>query len=317
MKRNISILFGLCCLIVMGGARVNGQAKAIDFSSISKAEIELLLADVAETNPKVVKQLAEDPAMKKKQIEDLRELLAFASQAQRDGLAADPINKQELENIYAETVAVNYDREIHKGKAKMPAFGFITKDRVNAFWAEKETPGQRTHEAEFNDFLNAKIAILRTSSPDMKNREITKEEKDQSRDVFAKIRIYKAEYDQKAKAGTLPKLLVDKANLQVKLQQAQFLARLCSEKIAERSKATDADISKYIAAHPDDLTASELPARDFARNKIEEDNEKRLTAEIVAANNIQVPDDFTVPVVPTTTVKKEPVPSKKPVTKRP
>lgn len=315
MKRSISILIGLGCLIAIGGARVNGQAKAIDFSSISRAEIELLLADVAETNPTVVKQLAEDPAMKKKQIADLRELLAFASQAQRDGLAADPINKQELENIYAETLAVNYDREINKGKAKMPAFGFITKDQVKAYWAEKETAGQRTHETEFNDFLNAKIALLRTSSPDMKDREISKEEKDQSRDVFAKIRIYKAAYEQKAKAGTLPKPLIDKTNLSVKLQQAQFLARLCSEKIAERSKATDADISKYIAANP--TTASELPARDYARNKIEEDNEKRLTAEIVAANNIQVADDFTVPVVSPTTVKKEPVPSKRPVTKRP
>ena len=317
MKRNISILVGLCCLIAIGGSRVNGQAKAIDFSSISRAEIELLLADVAETNPKVVKQLAEDPAMKKKQIEDLRELLAFASQAQRDGLAADPINKQELENIYAETLAVNYDREINKGKAKMPAFGFITKDQVKAYWAAKETAGQRTHEAEFNDFLNAKIVILRTSSPDLKDREISKEEKDQSRDVFARIRIYRAEYDQKAKAGTLPKPLIDKANLQVKLQQTQFLARLCSEKITERSKATEADIAKYIAAHPDDLTSSELPARDYARNKIEKDNEERLTAEIVAANNIQVPDDFTVPVVPPKTVKKEPVPPKKPGTKRP
>ena len=317
MRRNISILIGLCCLIAIGGDRVNGQAKAVDFSSISRAEIELLLADVAETNPKIVKQLAEDPAMKTKQIEDLRVLLAFASQALRDSLAADPINKQELENIYAETVAVSYDREKNKRKAAKPPFGFITKDQVKAYWAEKETAGQRSHEAEFNDFLNAKIALLRTSSPDMKDREISKVEKDQSRDVFAKIRIYKAEYDQKEKAGTLPKLFIDKTYLKVKLQQAQFLARLCSEKIAERSKATDADISKYIAAHPNDTTASELPARDYARNKIEEDNEKRLTAEIVAANNIQVADDFTVPVMSPTTVKKEPVPSKRPVTKRP
>lgn len=439
MKRNISILICLCCLLAISSARGFGQPKATDYSSISKAEIEMLLADVGKTNPKVLQRLAEDPEMKKKQIEDLRQLLAFASQAQRDGLASGPINKQELENIYAEILAVNYDREINKDKGPMPAFGFITDDQVKAYWAEKETAGQRTHEAEFNDFLNAKIAILRTSSPDMKDREISDDEKEQSRDIFAKTRIYRAEYESKLKAGELSRAFIDKANLQVKLQQAQFLSRLYSEKIIERTTATEADIAKYIAAHPeldtakkkakaqgildrvkaggnfavlanqfsddpgnegpggkgngglykdvpqgrmvvpfetaalalrpgqisaelvetdfgfhiiklerklaakvkggedetydvrhilistgvknpDDPAARETPVKEFVRNKLEKDNEKRLTAEIIAANNIQVPDDFTVPVVVAErpkTVDKEPVTPKRPVKKRP
>jgi hypothetical protein len=40
-------------------------------------------------------------------------------------------------------------------------------------------------------------------------------------------------------------------NLQVKLQQAQFLARLYSEKAAEKVKVTDEEVAQYIAEHPE------------------------------------------------------------------
>jgi len=418
--------------LVVWKKQVGGESTT-SFNSISKAEIELLLADVAKSNPMVLKRLAEDPEQKKKQIENLKQLLAFASQAQRDGLAADPSNRQELDSIRAEIIAVNYDREINKDKGPMPAFGFITEDQVKAYWAEDEQPKagpsfmerlglggpteNRTHEAEFNDFLNAKIEILKASSPEMKDREISDEEKTQARDIFAKIRIYKAEYEQKAKAGEISKEFVDRVNLQAKLQQAQFLARLYSEKVTEQTKVTDEDVAKYIAEHPeldpaqkrqkaqgildrakagedfaalanefsedpgnkgpdgvaqgglykdvpkgrmvapfeaaalalqpgeiapelvetdfgfhivkldrkleekekdgkkeetydvrhilistgvkdpDNPTAREAPVKDYVRNKLETEKEKKLLDEIVASNNIQVPDDFAIPEV--------------------
>lgn len=407
------------------------------FNAISKAEIEMLLADVAKTNPAVLKRLREDPEMKKQQVENLKQLLAFASQAQRDGLTAEPTNRQELDSIRAEILAVNYDREINKDKGPMPPFGFITEEQVKEYWgqdgkqpAEKGwfenlkakiglagTAESRTHEAEFNDFLNAKIAVLKASTPEMKDREISEEEKTQARDIFAKIRIYKAEYDKKAAAGELSKEFVDRANLQVKLQQAQFLARLFAEKITEKTKVTDEEVAKYIADHPeldpavkrtkaqgildrakagedfaalaneftedpgnkapdgtsqggiykdvpkgqmvapfeaaalalqpgqvapelvetdygfhiiklerklepkdvngkkeetydarhilistgfkdpDNPTAREAPVKDYVRNKLETEKEKKLIDEIVASNNVQVPADFTVPEV--------------------
>ena len=426
--------------LVIWKKKAGGGAES--FNSISRVEIELLLADVAKTNPMILKRLKEDPEMKKQQIENLKQLLAFASQAQREGMAADPANQQELANIRAEIIAVNYDKEINKDKGPMPAFGFITDDQVKAYWGEDEqpkTPGfwdkiglggsaeQRTHEAEFNDFLNTKIAILKQGNPEMKDREITDEEKTQARDIFAKIRIYKAEYDQKFAAGQLSKDFIDKTNLQVKLQQAQFLARLYSEKVADKVKVTDDDINQYIAQHPeldpaqkraqaqeildkakagedfaalanqysqdpgnkgpdgtpqgglykdvpkgrmvapfeqaalalepgqiapdlvesdfgfhiiklerklgpsptqgkdqkgappqgdtydvrhilistgvkdpdkgDSPTNREMPVKDYVRNKLEEEKEKKLIEDIVAQNNVQVPDDFTVPEV--------------------
>lgn len=247
--------------LVVWKNKVGSHAEAAAFNSISKAEIEALLADVAKSNPAILKRLNDDPEMKKTQLENLKQLLAFASQAQKEGLGQDATGKQELENIRAEILAVNYDRENNKDKGPMPAFGFISEDQVKAYWDEDNQPkpakgffdapaDPRTHEQEFNDFLNAKVEVMKAGNPDM-NREITDEEKTQARDVFAKMRIYKAEYEKKAASGELSKEFVEKANLQVKLQQAQFLARLYSEKIADKMKVTDEEIAKYVTDHPE------------------------------------------------------------------
>jgi len=264
----ILVIVAIGAGLVVWKNKVGGQAGTESFNSISREEIEMLLADVAKSNPAILKKLAEDPEMKKSQIENLKQLLAFASQAQKEGLTADPTNRQELQNIKAEITAVNYDREINKDKGPMPPFGFITEDMVNQYWGQDGQPAAdkgflekiglggeaaetRSHETEFNDFLNAKVALLKASSPEMKDREISEEEKTQAKDVFAKIRIYKAEYDTKVAAGELPKEFIAKVNLQVKLQQAQFLARIYSETIAEKMKVTDEEIAQYIAAHPE------------------------------------------------------------------
>ena len=282
MKRRTSIFFGLICLIAIAAVSASSQAKVESFNSISRQEIELLLADVAKTNPAIVKKLADDPKMKRKQIEDLKQLLAFASQALADGMASDTTNRQEMDNIRAEIIAVNYDKEINKGKAAMPPFGYVTDGQVASYW------GGHDHEAEFQRFLDAKVTILRASDPQMKDRQISEDEKTQARDIFAKIRISNAEYERRLSAGTLTKEFVDKTNLQVKLQQAQFLARLYSDKVSDQTKVSHIEVAAYIRTHRG------LTKKD-ARSKLENDKEKRLVDEIVKNNNIQVPDDFTVP----------------------
>ncbi|MGD9630449.1 MAG: peptidylprolyl isomerase [Pyrinomonadaceae bacterium] len=235
------------------------------FSSITKEEVELLLADVAKVNPMVLKRFKEDPEMKKEQLNNLKELLAFASEAQKEGLANESPNKEELQNIRAEVIAVTYDKEINKDKGPMPPFGFITEDQIKAFWGEGEQPakgwfenfkdkiglGAKDRELEFNKFLDSKVAILKRDNPQMKDREISEEERAQAREFFAKIAIYNDEYKAKVDAGEIPQAVQDKINLQVKLQQAQFLARLYSDKLAEKAKVTDEEVAKYISEHPE------------------------------------------------------------------
>ena len=261
-------------ILAIGAGLVIWKKKAgheQSYSSISKHEIELLLADVAAKNPMGVKRLAEDPELKKKQLESLKQLMAFAVAAQREGYASEPTNHQELENIRAQIEASTYDQEINKDKGPMPPFGFITEDQVNQFWAEDQNaPAGKgffaniadkiglggdseslSHEAEFNKFLESKIALLKANNPEMAEREVSDEEKTQAKDFFAKIKIYQREYENKVKEKQLSQDFIEKTNLQVKLQQAQFLARIYSEKIAEKVKATDQEIADYIAQHPE------------------------------------------------------------------
>ncbi|MEO7673353.1 MAG: peptidylprolyl isomerase [Pyrinomonadaceae bacterium] len=270
------VILGIGAGLVVWKNKVGGTSHAAgSYNSISKAEVEMLLGDLAKVNPMALKRFAQDPEMKKQQLESLKQLLAFASQAQKDGLTNDPINRQELENIRAEVVAVNYDKEINKDKGPMPPFGFISEDQVNAFWGQAAQPaekgffaslkdkvglGEENREAAFQSFLDSKVAILKAGNPQAKDREISEEEKTQARDFFAKIEIYENEFDDKAGSGELSKEFVEKVNLQVKLQQANFLAKLFSEKSAEKAKVTDEDVAKYISEHPE-LSSTEKRAK--------------------------------------------------------
>ena len=251
---------------------------ATDFSSISKAEIEMLLADVAKVNPAAIKRLGENPELKKEQLENLKQLLSLASAAKKEGLTNVPTNHQELQNIRAEVVAVNYDKAINGDKGPMPAFGFITEDQIKQFWGEGDAAatgtmasikdklglGKPDRETAFNAFLNTKVELLKASNPSMKDREISDEEKTQARDFYAKIQIYQDEFDRKAASGELDKAVVDRANLQVKLQQAQFLARVYSESLKDKLKVTDEEVDKYIAEHPEfDTTAKKAKAQEI------------------------------------------------------
>lgn len=258
------VILGIGAGLVFWKSKVGGHAGG-SYNSISKQEIEVLLGDVAKNNPMALKRLAEDPDMKKQQLDSLKQLLAFASEAQREGLTNEKTNKNELENIAHEVVAVNYDREMNKDKGPMPPFGFITEDQVKQFWGEGEQPpagwwqsfknkiglGKKDSELAFTKFLETKLALLGESNPQMKDKQITDEERTQARDFFAKIQIYHDEYETKLNNGAISKELQHKVELQTKLQQAQFLARIYSGKMAERLKVTDEEVAKYIADHPE------------------------------------------------------------------
>jgi len=259
----------LLVIIAIGAGLVFWKSKvaghSISYNSISKEEMELLLSDVAKTNPIALKRLAEDPEMKKQQLDSFKQLLAFASEAQRTGIANEKTNRSELENIRKEVVAVNYDREMNKDKGPMPPFAFIGEDQVKAFWGEGEQPpagwwdsfknriglGRKDHELEFEKFLETKLALLAESNPKMKDRQVTDDERQQAREFFAKIEIYSNEYETKLAKGEIAAELQKRIDLQTKLQQAQFLARLFAGKMSEQLKVSDEEVAKYIAEHPE------------------------------------------------------------------
>jgi hypothetical protein len=55
---------------------------------------------------------------------------------------------------------------------------------------------------------------------------------------------------------------------------------------------------------PDNPTAREVPVKDYVRNKLETEKEKKVIDDIVAKNNVSVPEDFTVPQVSDEDIQK-------------
>ncbi|HSK70979.1 MAG TPA: peptidylprolyl isomerase [Pyrinomonadaceae bacterium] len=248
---------------------VGGHRRIIE--NISKEEMELLLKDIQ--NPMLMKRLAEDPAMKKELANNVKELFAVAAQAEHDGLTADVNIKRELDNIEKEILATNYDKQINADKGSMPQFGFIGEDRVKAFWdATDVQPGfldriglgdnsAAAREKAFQNFIKSKLKLAQASG--MPPRDLTEEEQQQAREYFAKTRIYSREAFEKR--GELGDEFWRKVDLQTKLQKAQFLARMYSQKgLAEKVKVTDEEIKKYIEAHP------ELAGKEEKRGKAQE-----------------------------------------------
>lgn len=235
-------------IVLIGAVQLaDGQVSLSTFSGISEKEIKLLLLDVAVDNPKAFRELATNPAQRKQQLENLRQLFAFASQAKKDGLADDSMNKQELEYVRSEVIAVNYDKELNKNKGSTSPFRFISDARVAAFWSAASTA--KVREEEFEEFLYSKTALLKVGNPRIGNRSVSNEEKAQARDFFAKIKIYESEY--KTRKAKFTQEFRDKVDLKVKLQQAQFLARLYAEVAAPRIVVTDEEVGDYISGHPE------------------------------------------------------------------
>ena len=241
MNKTLTISF----LFLLGYSLVFIPTKTVAqngcFSGISKTEMELLLKDA---NPLMLKRLAEDAEMKKAQIRNLKELLATACQAVKEGFAEQYNAKQELENIEIEITAVNYDREINKGNDAALPFGKISKTQIDEFYADKNNV------SAFESFLKYKLELTTESGQIEKDRQISKDEIEQAKQYFAKTRIYYTESQKKA--DSLSKEFWDKTAISVKLQKASFLSRIYSEKVLrEKAKVTDAEIQNYIAAHPE------------------------------------------------------------------
>ncbi|MBA3631555.1 MAG: peptidylprolyl isomerase [Acidobacteria bacterium] len=235
----IAVILAIGAGLVFWKMKVGTHGESLN--RVTAEDMQIILKDA---NPMQLKALAESPEQKKKISENIAQLLAVASQARKDGLADEPIVKQELENIRAVVTASIYDQEINKDKGPMPQFGYISEDQVKEFWNDT------SHEAEFQKFIDSKLTLARESGKFPKDKELTEEELKQAKDDFAKIMIYAEE--AKEKGRDLGEDFNREVELQVKLQQAQFLAGRYAQKVlADKVKVTDEDVAKYIAEHPE------------------------------------------------------------------
>lgn len=207
-------------------------------AKIAKEDIEVLLKGV---NPMLVKRLAENPALRKQQLENLHQLTAIALQALRENDFVDDGMLIELDDIRAESIARTYDQTINTGKGP---FSLISEDRVDAFYAEP------ANQARFSQFLKSKTDQAKKEGRLPADKPVSEDLIRQAKDVYAKIRIYEKEAEEKGPA--LGDEYQRKADISVRLQQSQYLSGIYSKTvIAEKTKVFEADIDAYLNEHPE------------------------------------------------------------------
>lgn len=245
----IAVILAIGVGLVFWKVKVGGHG-GDSLNRVTKEDMALILKDA---NPMQLKQLADSPDAKKKIAENIKQLLAVASQARKEGMADDPNVKHELESTRSIVTATLYDKEIHKDKGEMPPFSFITEDQV------KEYQGKPEFNTGFQEFLDSKIALAKESGRFPADKELSEEEIKGAKDDYAKIKIYEEEAE--SKKGELGDTFTRNLDLQIKLQQAQFLAsRYAQKTLVEKVKVTDDDVKNYIASHPE-LNPAEKKAK--------------------------------------------------------
>lgn len=268
----IAIILAIGAGLVFWKTKVGGGHHGDEaLNRVTKEDMSLLLADA---NPMQLQQLAANPEAKKKIADNIKQLLAVASQARKEGLANDPNIRRELDSTRAIVTASLYDQKINKDKGEMPPFGFITEDQVKEFWGEDPAPEptgfqsamskiglgsffdnvNRRRQIEFQEFLDSKIALAKESGRFPADKTLTEDEIKQAKGDYAKIKIYEEEAEGKKKE--LGEEFERNVELQIKLQQAQFLAsRYANKVLVEKTKVTDDDVKKYVSEHPEYSTA--------------------------------------------------------------
>lgn len=223
------------------GGHGGGHSNNAPLTKLTKEDMQILLKDA---NPMVLKQLSENPELKQKQVDSIKEFLAVASQARKEGLANDPEVKKELEDIETQIVALNYDKEKNKDKGQMPPFSLISDDEVKAYY---EKPGKQ---AQFDAFIKDKVDQAKKEGRIPQDQQPTEEQINEARDYFGKVHIY--EDEAKEKSNTFGEEYNRRVDLQVRLQQAQLLSKIYIEKtLTDKVKVTDEEVAQYVSTHPE------------------------------------------------------------------
>ena len=233
----------------------------IPASGLSKQEVELFVKDL---NPMQISTLAQN---KKQLTDELRNVMAVAREAHREGVTSKPEVQRELEYIERAITATNYDQALTSGEdtpgVPRQPFGDVTEEQVEDYWSGKGEEGvtKESREQEFKEFIDGKIALQKATGQMPEDQPTPSEEelkpiKDNYARTIITFRAAEKKYasipsmkgDEKKKWDEVKR----KSDLQVKLQQSQFLAAYYAQTdLNDKVEPTEEEIKKYLADNPE------------------------------------------------------------------
>ena len=222
-------LIAAAVALVFAGGLIFWQIKARNVGPVELTPEDMAL--IAEDQPAQMRaRLAVDEAARKDFAQDVRRLLAVAEEAQAHGVDKAPDMKRQLEFQKASVIAQFYfEQQGETGPT-------ITDAEVDEFFK------QPINQNKFDQI----IADAKSKDPQLASQEIPEEQLKMLKQRLG--RIYIAE--SKAVAQGLDKK--PQVRLQMMLQHARVLAqKYAVDKLQEKMKATDEEVTKYLAAHPE------------------------------------------------------------------
>lgn len=217
--------------VVFSAGLIAWQVKARRTEAVNLSSEDM--AAIAEDQPAQFRsRLASDEASRKDFAENLRSLLAVAEEARAKGVAGRPEMKRQLDLVRAVVIAESY---IKSQGPDQPAAN-ATEQEVEEFFKDP------VNAAKFDQF----ISDAKAKNPQLASGQIPEEQIKQVRGQLGQVMIG----ERKGIAAGVDKQR--KVQLQIMLEHARLLAQTyAQEQLAEKMKATDAEIDDYIAKHPD------------------------------------------------------------------
>jgi parvulin-like peptidyl-prolyl isomerase len=203
--------------------------------NLSALDLSLLIEELG-LPPQARAQLAADEESRKEFASDIHEMFAVAEEARGAGLAERPDTNFQLELARSFVIARRYSKMRQDAGATSPE-QVASKEEIAAFIKE---PGQ---ERKFQEFLQD---FLKNRPPAEQGNVLTNEERENMRQRWANVMV-------SARKGLAAG--VDKEHttqVMLKYQHARLLAgAYFKEVLSARTKASDAEIAAYLAAHPE------------------------------------------------------------------
>lgn len=256
--QNALLIFALAGVLLSSSCTQNAKSPGSQPGAASTAAVAATLTTVTADDattiikglpPQTQQAVAGSPEQIRTFLDNLKELLAVAAEARKNGVADDPDNKTQLDFIAANTIASGFDQQNRKPES--PAFADVTPEQIESYYA------QSGNEAKFNGFVNL---IKKRTAEDGNNTEFTEQDMKNAREMWAKIAIT----EQKARAAGFDQKR--ETQLQMALQQAQFLAREYANQAVGRTPVTDAERAEYVRLHPElDTSKIKTKAEDVLR----------------------------------------------------
>jgi parvulin-like peptidyl-prolyl isomerase len=223
-------LIAAAVAVIFAGGLIFWQVKARKSGPVELTPEDMAI--IAEDQPPQMRaRLAADEQARKDFALDVRRLLAVAEEAEANGVGNAPDMKRQLEFQKASVIAQYYFEK--QGES---AAGDITDAQVDEYFKQ---PG---NQQKFDQIL----ADAKSKDPQFASQEIPPEQLNMLKQRLG--RVYIAE--KKAIEQGMDKK--PEVRLQLMLQHARVLAqKYAVDKLQEKMKATDEEVTAYLASHPE------------------------------------------------------------------